>query len=89
MKSSLRRLSIPLATILLAVPAFPVGGRCAVAPPPAPAAGADRSDTRGRVPPSSTLAIPGPLRPLLRLAAVSRLVTPDEGAAAHLPSSCD
>jgi hypothetical protein len=34
--------------------------------------------TWGATPPSPSLAIPGPLQPFLRLAAVSRLVTPEE-----------
>jgi hypothetical protein len=78
MKSSLRPLIVPLAAILFAFPLFPVKARCAAALSPAPAAGGDKSDSGGRVPPSPTLAIPGPLRPLLRLAAVSPFVTPEE-----------
>ncbi|MGO8813902.1 MAG: hypothetical protein ACLQVG_04450 [Terriglobia bacterium] len=78
MRSSYRPLSVLLATLLLAIPSFHSNASGATPPPPASPKAADKPVPRSPVPPSSTLAIPGPLLPFLRLAAVSRKADPEE-----------
>ena len=75
MQSSYRRLAVVLATLLLSTLPAPYQTRGA---PASPAPGADKSVPQGYGQPPSMLSIPGPLNPLLRLAAVSRLVPPED-----------
>jgi len=78
MRFSYRPLSVLLATLLLAVSPLPSSAWGATPPSPAGPKRADESAPRGPVPSSPTLAIPGPLLPFLRLAAVSRKAAPEE-----------
>ncbi len=78
MRSSYRPLAVLQATLLLAISPLPSKTWGATPPSPAAPVGADKSPPRGPAPPSPTLAIPGPLQPFLRMAAVSRKVTPEE-----------
>jgi hypothetical protein len=75
MLTSYRPLSVKLAALLLAL--LPLSFKTWSATPPSPD-GPDTSIPQGFAPPSPTLAIPGPLIPFLRLAAVSRQVTPED-----------
>jgi len=78
MRSSYRPLAVLLTTLGLAVSSLPQTTWSATPPSPGASANADKSAPRGPAPTSPTLAIPGPLQPFLRLAAVSRKVTPEE-----------
>ena len=75
MRSSYRPVAVILATLVLAISPSPF--KTWGVPPASPSnpSGADKSISAPSV---STLSIPGPLNPFLRLAAVSRLVTPEE-----------
>ncbi|MGA3327740.1 MAG: hypothetical protein ABSF45_25045 [Terriglobia bacterium] len=78
MRSSYRPWAVLLTTLLLAISSLLSTTWGATPPSPAAPGGADKSVPRGPSAPSPTLAIPGPLQPFLRLAAVSRKVTPEE-----------
>ena len=78
MRSSYRSVAFLLATLILAISLVPYKTWGATPPSPAGPALADKSSPRAPAPPSSPLAIPGPLQPFLRLAAVSRSVMPEE-----------
>lgn len=78
MRSSYRPVPVLLTTLFLAISPWPHKTWGATPPSPAAPVDADKSAPRGPAPPSPTLAIPGPLEPFLRLAAVSRKVTPEE-----------
>jgi len=74
MQYSYRSWAVLLTTLLLGISLFPYKTWGAKPPSGATPSGPDKSVP----PPSPTLAIPGPLQPLLRLAAVSRKVAPEE-----------
>lgn len=78
MRSSCRPLTVLLATLLLALAPLPV--KMWGIPPASPASTgkADKTSPAVPAPLSTTMAIPGPLNSFLRLAAVSRLVNPEE-----------
>jgi len=78
MKSSYRPLAFPLAMLSLALSLGSHQTWGATPPSPAAPDSADKSAPRSPEPPSPTLALPGPLSPFLRLAAVSRQVAPEE-----------
>ncbi|HXW14372.1 MAG TPA: hypothetical protein VEN79_07665, partial [Terriglobia bacterium] len=78
MQSSYRPLAILLATFFLVFWQLPHKTRGATPPSPAASDSADKSTPRLSTPPSPLLALPGPLEPFLRLAAVSREATPPE-----------
>ena len=78
MRSSYRPWAILLATLLLTVLLHPYKLWGASPPSPAAHVDGDKSIPSGIAPPSSTLAIPGPLQSFLRLAAVARGVTPED-----------
>ena len=78
MRRSYRPWAVPITTLLLAFSPTLRPSWAAAQPPGAASEGADRTDVSAPLPPSPTFAIPGPLQPFLRLAAVSRKVTPEE-----------
>ncbi|MGO8786063.1 MAG: hypothetical protein ACLQVL_01590 [Terriglobia bacterium] len=78
MRSSYRLLAVSPATLLVALLLLPSKIWAAAPPSPAPSDGGDKTTPRGPTPPPSTMAIPGPLQPFLRMAAVSRKASPEE-----------
>jgi hypothetical protein len=78
MQISYRSLAVLLATLIPTISLGPHQTWGAAPPSPAARANADKPSPGDTAPLSSTLAIPGPLHPFLRLAAVSRTVTPEE-----------
>ncbi len=77
MQSSVRLRAILLPTLLLSVSFFQPKAWCAP-PTPANAKSAEGADAGNPNAPSPTLDLPGPLQPFLRMAAVSRMVNPEE-----------
>ena len=78
MQSSYRPLAILLATLFFAVWVSPYKTWGATPPSPAASDSADKSSPQVSTPRSPLFALPGPLEPFLRLAAVSREATPEE-----------
>ncbi len=77
MESSYRPRAVLPAALLCAISLLPYKVLGAP-PPPAVADGADKSVPHGPASPAPMLAIPGPLLPFLRLAAVSHYAAPEE-----------
>ncbi len=80
MQSSYRPLVALVATLLVAISPLSLKICCATPPPlAAPGGGPIGPDKpAAKLGNSSTLVIPGPLEPFLRMAAVSRLITPED-----------
>lgn len=78
MRSSYRPRTVLLATLLLAFVSSSLTATGAMPPASSGPSGADKTAPSPPPTASATLAIPGPLDAFLRLAAVSRLVAPDE-----------
>ncbi len=77
MKSSYRPLSVTVTTLLLAVSILQFNSWGAQ-PGPAGAESGDKPSSGSPTTPSPTLDLPGPLMPFLRMAAVSRMVKPED-----------
>ena len=78
MRSSYSPLVVLLATLFLTISQLPYKTWGANPPSPVDADGAEETAPNVSKPPPPLLAIPGPLEPFLRLAAVSRKATPEE-----------
>jgi len=78
MRSSYSPLAVLLATLFLTIWQLPYKTWGANPPSPVDADGAEETAPNVSKPPSPALALPGPLEPFLRLAAVSREATPPE-----------